>query len=891
MSLAAGTRIGTYQILSLLGAGGMGEVYRARDPRLGRDVALKVLPAAVGADPHRLARFERESQLLAALNHPNIAAIYGVEESSGTTALVLELVEGEPLDARLRRGPVPLVEAIAMARQILDALDAAHEKGIVHRDLKPSNIVITPNGGVKVLDFGLAKVSGDASGPGESSGSVVWSGGGLTHSPTMFVPTVDGVLLGTAPYMSPEQARGKAVDKRTDIWAFGCVLYEMLAGQPAFSGETTSDVIVAILDREPVWAALPASTPPAVRHLLERCLEKDPRRRLRDSGDAPLVLDAPQSASPVQPQSRAGLNLVGGALFVTSAVALWALLHRPAPPPAPSVAYQRITDFVGMEEFPAISPDGKTVAFTARVRGRRQIWVRLLAGGAPLQITNDDADHQQPRWTPDSSAIVYYSPSGGREDRTVWEVSALGGSPARRIVSASTGGDVSPDGRRLAIVQVQHDRPTLVIVGRDGGQGRVISMPGELSIDNPRWSPDGSAIAVEMQSSSDFDRRIFIVPSAGGVAREVAHGDDLKGLAWLSDGSGVVFSSSRGSTVLYPPTFNLRAVNRDGTGERQLTFGDISYEQPDVGRTGALLASRTRAQSDIWRIPFDRSPVDAVRDAVRITHQTGIAQTPSLNADGTQLVFLSDTGGHGNLWVANTDGSGTARQITFELDPLVSIGVPTWSPANDRISFIYTREGKTSLWIVGPDGGTPHELVPRGSWASWSPDGRWLYYSPSQSGPICIEKIPAGGGPPVRVRCDNAGGPVPSDGSTLFYVGTKTADVGSWKDFDVRVATPEDGPGKTLASIAINRVPVSPFLFHVFLSANRRWLGVPLIDGGTTNIWVIPTDGGTPRPVTDFGERSVLIVRRVSWSPDNKWIYAAVADIDTDIVLVGGLIP
>src|SRR5215510_7915205 len=310
MSLAAGTRIGTYQILSLLGAGGMGEVYRARDTRLGRDVALKVLPAAVGADPHRLARFERESQLLAALNHPNIAAIYGVEESSGTTALVLELVEGEPLDARLRRGPVPLVEAIAIARHILDALDAAHEKGIVHRDLKPSNIVITANGGVKVLDFGLAKFSGGSSGLDESSAPVLWSGCGLTHSPTTFVPTVDGVLLGTAPYMSPEQVRGKAVDKRTDIWAFGCVLYEMLTGKPAFSGETTSDVIVAILDREPVWAALPASTPPAVRHLLERSLEKDPRRRLRDSGDAPLVLDAP-SASPVPPQSRVGWYLVG----------------------------------------------------------------------------------------------------------------------------------------------------------------------------------------------------------------------------------------------------------------------------------------------------------------------------------------------------------------------------------------------------------------------------------------------------------------------------------------------------------------------------------------------------------------------------------------------------
>ena len=288
MGLTAGTRLGVYEILAALGAGGMGEVYRARDSTVGRDVAIKILPPSLSSDPERLARFEREARLLASLNHPNIGAIYGLEESGGVTALVLELVEGETLAdriARESRTPKPdgrsalaVADALPIARQIAEALDAAHERGIVHRDLKPANIVITPDGTVKVLDVGLAKAGG--------AGSAGRAGAeDLSHSPTMIAPTVEGILLGTAPYMSPEQARGKAVDKRTDIWAFGCVLYEMLTGRRAFSGETTTDVLAKIVEREPDWSKLPASTPPQISRLLTRALDKDPKIRLRDIGD------------------------------------------------------------------------------------------------------------------------------------------------------------------------------------------------------------------------------------------------------------------------------------------------------------------------------------------------------------------------------------------------------------------------------------------------------------------------------------------------------------------------------------------------------------------------------------------------------------------------------
>ena len=330
MAITPGTHLGPYEILGSLGAGGMGEVYRARDTKLGRDVALKVLPPAFIADADRVARFEREARLLASLNHPHIGAIYGFEDSGEVPALVLELVEGETLDDRLSRGPLSLSDALTVAHQIADALDAAHGSGIIHRDLKPSNIKIAPDGGLKVLDFGLAKAHvGGGSTPD------------LSKSPTMMTDgTNAGVILGTVAYMSPEQARGKAVDKRTDIWAFGCVLYQMLTGRPAFRGETVSDTIVSILEREPDWTGLPVGTPPAVRRLLQRCLEKDQRRRLRDIGDVRHWLEdvasgaaglgLTSSASP-----RRGLAwMLGGVALASAAFAGWLLWMAPTEVPA-----------------------------------------------------------------------------------------------------------------------------------------------------------------------------------------------------------------------------------------------------------------------------------------------------------------------------------------------------------------------------------------------------------------------------------------------------------------------------------------------------------------------------------------------------------------------------
>ena len=387
-----GRRIGVYHVQTLLGKGGMGEVYRARDTRLGRDVAVKVLPRAFTADPDRLARFEREARVLASLNHPHIGTIHGLEESEGVRALVLELVEGETLADRLHRGAIAIPDALAMARQIADALEAAHDKGIVHRDLKPSNIKITPDGVVKVLDFGLAK------------GGTEVSGYDLTQSPTISIGnTHDGVILGTAPYMSPEQARGQAVDKRTDIWAFGCVLYELLTGRTAFAGATVSDTIATILQRDPDWAALPASTPRSIDRLLRRCLEKDSKRRLRDIGEARIEIDETISrpAPPEAPATQQGdqpsrwraftLGALVVAVVAALAVALW---PRSAPRsvwsnPLENATFTRFTDFPGTETLADISPDGKFVAFLSDRDGQFDIWLSQVGTGTFRNLTQD----------------------------------------------------------------------------------------------------------------------------------------------------------------------------------------------------------------------------------------------------------------------------------------------------------------------------------------------------------------------------------------------------------------------------------------------------------------------------------------------------------------------
>ncbi|MGH9257715.1 MAG: protein kinase domain-containing protein, partial [Vicinamibacterales bacterium] len=432
--LDTGAMVGPYRVDRLIGAGGMGEVYRARDTKLGRDVAIKILPSAFTADPERLARFEREARVLATLNHPHIGAIYGFEEANGIRALILELVEGSTLADRIAQGPLPLDSALPIARQIAEALEAAHEKGIVHRDLKPANIKITQAGVVKVLDFGLAKIYvGDSAGPD------------LLHAPSITAGTREGMILGTPAYMSPEQARGQAVDKRTDIWAFGCVLYEMLTGRAAFPGDTMSDTIAAILEREPDWTALPGSTPPKVRDLVQRCVRKDPKRRLHDIADARIELDAAGtggldqhaigSTTSARHASRRLVWMIAAAstTALVAALVVGSVLYLQRAPAEDTLAYRSsiplptgitLPAFLSANARFALSPDGRRLAFVGGEAGgvTGRLWVQSLDGlsARPLAGTEGAA---VPFWSPDSQFIGFFA--GGKVKR----IDAAGGPP------------------------------------------------------------------------------------------------------------------------------------------------------------------------------------------------------------------------------------------------------------------------------------------------------------------------------------------------------------------------------------------------------------------------------------------------------------------------------
>lgn len=852
----------------------MGVVYRAMDTRLNRPVAIKILSNDL-ADAAARRRFQREAQLASALNHPHILTVYDAGEFEGRQYLVMEFVDGTTLKDWVRAARRTGREIAELLLGVADGLAAAHAAGILHRDVKPGNILVAKNGYAKLADFGLAKLSGP----------IIESDGTRTQT---LDGTRPGVVMGTVAYMSPEQAAGRNVDVRSDVFAFGIVLHEMLAGNRPFRGASDVEVLHSILHAAP--APLSADVPAALRGIVEKALEKDPADRYQTMRE--LVVDLRRSSRqtsevpPVPALAVAGkawarlprttvLAVLAVALGVAAGHYLWV---KPTPSRA-NVQFRRLTDFIGVEESPAISPDGKTVAFVAQAGAWRQIWIRLLAGGSPLQVTHDEADHEQPRWSPDSSTLIYYSPGASPgADGTIWEVSELGGAP-RRITAAVTAGDINSEGH-IAAFQAKGEDVELVDIARDGSTARSVARL-RGNYDRPRWSPDSRWIAFHRGLEDVFYDAIYVVAAGGGAAREVVHADTMRGLSWLQDSSGFVYSSSEGSTILYPPVFNLRMVRLDGGGQRQLTFGDASYVEPDTATGGKVVASRIRIQSDVWKFPVTGSPAENTRNAVRITQQTGQAQTPSVSPDGKEVVFLSDSGGHGNLWVARTDGF-AVRQITFEHDPSVAIGVPIWSPLTAQIVFILTRNGNTSEWLVNSDGSGLRQLVERGSGALWSADGRWLYYSRG----VCIEKVPIQGNSPVRVRCEafpiSVG--ISRDGATLFYANLLYAGA------DLRRSRPDSGPSESVGRIPASRIPVDRTLWQAVLSPDENWLAAPLSDRGTTNLWMMPAGGGPLRMLTDFGNRSTVIMRRISWAPDGKSLYAALADTDADIVLLEGLL-
>jgi serine/threonine protein kinase/Tol biopolymer transport system component len=707
MAFSAGTRIGPYEITSPLGEGGMGVVYRAHDTKLGRDVAIKALPDAFASDADRLQRFQREAQVLASLNHPNIAQIYGLEESDKTRCIVMELVEGTTLQERLRREPIPLDQALPMASQIATALEAAHERGIIHRDLKPANIKLTQDGKVKVLDFGLAKAFEPEHSPT------------LSNSPTLIGASAPGVILGTAAYMSPEQARGKEGDRRTDIWAFGCVLYEMLAGRAAFEGETIGEILGGVFKTEPDWRRLPAETPEAIRRLLKRCLQKDRSRRLNSANDVRIEIDEALSApAVVVPPDEAPLRQPRLAWFVAViamlAFASIAIVHfreKPAADPPEMRVEISTPSTTAPLEF-ALSPDGRYIVFVASGDGPQRLWLRALdkTDAQPMAGT-EGADF--PFWSADSRSIGFFAT--GKLQR----IDVAGGPPQPLAnVAAPTGGTWNADGTILFGGFLS----PLFRIEASGGKKPVAVIridQSQVSYRYPHFLPDGRHFLfyeVTPDASS-----IYLGSLDGGEPKRLAAADSAG--TYLAPGM-IAFTRQ---TTLFAQHLDLK--------RGELT-GDPVRIADSVGSNGVGLGGFSTSADGRLAYRGGGGPLRQLKWYDRTGKATGVAGEPDsstplhpeLSPDGTHVAVQRTVRGDIDVWLMDLIRGGLTR---FTFDP-ANDGAPLWSPDGTRIVFLSTRKGPSNLYLKPSSGEGAEELLletPNHKYPQdWSKDGRYLLY-------------------------------------------------------------------------------------------------------------------------------------------------------------------
>ena len=885
-----GERLGPYEISGALGAGGMGEVWRATDSRLRREVAIKVLPAAFTADRERLARFEREAQTLAALNHPNIAAIYGLEEANGTRALVMELVEGEDLSARIARGPLPIEEALAIARQVAEALEAAHEQGIVHRDLKPANVKVRADGTVKVLDFGLAKAMDGVSSP--SASVDLARSPALLNSPTLTGAhgTQLGVILGTAAYMAPEQARGGAVDKRADVWAFGVVLFEMLTGRSLFAGETVSDTLAGVLKSDVDHAALPEATPHAVRELLRRCLERNPKNRLRDAGDARLVLDdalagralamgLPAFAgAPVPARWRRWLPWAIAA--AASAVAIAAVVRPPrgAPAVAPSAIRFHLQPLESVSptrrgSFFSLSPDGRFLAVTAD----GGLWVRPLDAVEPRRIEGVE-DVTYPFWSPDGAWIGFFS--GGQLRRV-----ARDGGPAQRLCDAPEGRGAawSPEG---VIVFSPHlgSRGLWRVSGQGGQPVQMTSLPEKTpnhAHRYPQFLPDGRFLYMHLAPDPAVAGTWAASLEGGRPARVLDGADQAVYAPSAADAARGHLLYRRDKTLLAQP-FELATLR--ATGEAQPLAQNVGTAANTGAGAFAVSSNGVLAFTSDFESDGELAWVDRAGERVEVlSARTAELQGLALAADGRRVAYGS--GRPADVWVQPLPAGEPSR---FTFGPHPGWAYPLWSADGSHLTFAtWDLVGMPHYEIrrrrvdrAGSDETLLRSPTPVYPW-DWSPDGTTLVYS-DLSGDLRLLPVAGAAGKrqPVRYReaiGDQGVAQFSPDGSLLafasneqgrseVFVGTVPPSEAVWQlstgggsmprwRRDGRELFYRDGEGALVA------VPLGP------------GTGAAAIDGRGTPQRLfagIPTAGNTPvatYTVGDGGDRFLIAAMRSANQP------------------------
>jgi Tol biopolymer transport system component/tRNA A-37 threonylcarbamoyl transferase component Bud32 len=754
VALASGARLGPYEILSLVGAGGMGEVYRARDSKLNRDIALKVLLEREAADPQRRARFAREAQNVAALNHPNIVTIYSVEEADGIPFLTMELVAGRPLREIIPREGMPLEQLLTIAIPLADALNAAHARGISHRDLKPANIMVSADGRVKILDFGLAKLH-------EHELSSVPPG--ATSVPTAEHLTGEGRIVGTAAYMSPEQAEGKPLDHRTDIFSFGVILYEMATGERPFRGDTTISVIASIVkDTPPSVTDINPALPRDIGRIVRRALVKDPEHRyqtVRDLGNdledlkrdlasgEVLASGGTRDVPLVRRRSRPWAAMTAIMVAVLALAVGWRLLIRNrtlSPGPVGGGRLTMLLSSEGEARSPALSADGKMIAYIGSDGGNVNLYVRRVAGGERIRLTDDAAFKDDPSFSPDGDRIAFARrrPDAARPE--ICLIPALGGRAIPVIADGRTPA-WSPDGAHLAFILVRPDEPeALAIAAADGTDVRIVLRADAIYpfFNRPAWSPDGALVAFS-RSGGGVSQEVWLVPAAGGAPRRMWQ--DPPGVfsadpAFTPDGRGIVHSSSRGGAT------NLWLMPLDGTTPARLTSGTGPDAWPSVSRTGAitLVNSRTRATLLVFRL-------DTGETRTLATHHSPL-WAPSFSPDGREIAFArNEADGSWHIWTLPADG-GAPRQITSSRLPEI---YPRYTPDGTAILFHSWGSEPRRIWRVPRDGGQAVALTParreHDEYADMSRDGRWLAFARTEEGEAHIYVAPAAGGEARRL--------------------------------------------------------------------------------------------------------------------------------------------
>ena len=720
--LTSGVRLGSYEILSPLGAGGMGEVYRAKDSKLKRDVAIKVLPQSLATDPEALARFEREALAVAALSHPNILSIFDFGTENGISYAVMELLEGETLRGKLDAGPVSRKQAVDYALQIVGGLSAAHEKGIVHRDLKPENLFVARDGHLKILDFGLAKRT-------EQDRT------DETSAPTASKLTEAGVVMGTMGYMSPEQVRGLPVDHRSDIFSFGTILYELLSGKKAFRRDTAADTMSAILKEEPPEVAAGGTPPsPALQRIVQHCLEKNPAERFQSARDLAFALESARGESgPGQSVRDASsgwrpssllIGAAGAGILLLSVGLLWALRRSPGQTSAVAI---RLVTYSGHDTSPAVSPDGKTIAFTSDRDGQPRIWLKQLKGGGEVAITAGPDDF--PRFSPDGASILFVNSRDG--STSLHRLTLLGNDP-HKVVEDAEQGDWSPDGKQIAFVRLRREQnkvlSALFLIDAAGGAERLLTrFEGELT-GFPRWSPDGRHIILNTPAfiTSGVLRKLFLVDVKDGSFREIPPESlgMLSAAAWVSSDE-IVYLQSESLTGGGTAVSAARAFRENiHTHQHQPLFW--------VGSTGTTLDilpnGRVIFDGMSGRQNLREYAMDGHGPPRWITHGTINDRQPVFAPGGEWVVFSSNRSGNLDLWAISTR-TGVVRSIT---DDPADDWDPGFSPDGGSLLWSSNRSGNLEVWASSPDGTGAHQVTHDGEDAqnpTQTRDGKWIVYS------------------------------------------------------------------------------------------------------------------------------------------------------------------